>query len=61
MQTLYTDSAKTDEENAQEAMKVFSFLSMDSAMNLILWLQERPMMSGIIDLPELETLKTIVW
>jgi hypothetical protein len=61
MVTLYTSTIKTDEENAQEAIKVFPLLNDTSAMNLVLWLKERPSMNGIIDESELDTLKGVVW
>lgn len=59
--TFYSSQTKTDEQNAQEAVKVFPFLNETSSMNLILWLKERPSMSGVIDASELETLEGIVW
>lgn len=61
MTTFYLSQNKSDEENAQEAIKAFPFLNETSAMNLILWLNDRPSMSGIIDESEIENLKGVVW
>lgn len=61
MTTFYSAQNKSDEENAQEAIKVFPFLNGTSAMNLILWLKDRPSMCGAIDYSELETLEGVVW
>jgi len=61
MTTLYTSPAKSDHENVQEAIKVFPFLSETTAMNVVLWLKERPSMSGAIDESELNTLQGSVW
>jgi len=61
MKTLYTSPIKSHEQNAQEAIILFPFLNETSAMNLVLWLEERPSMSGVIDDSELETLEGVVW
>lgn len=61
MTTFYSAQNKSDEENAQEAIKAFPFLNDTSAMNLVLWLNDRPSMSGVIDYSELETLEGVVW
>lgn len=59
--TFYANPNKSIEENAQEALLLFPFIGVAGSINLILFLNDRPSMCGVIDYSELEALEGLVY